>query len=142
MTLVERFDRTLLSTLSLVLLLSGVALIGWSLLLVAAQCAGWLKFGAWQSVPFYALWLSPIEQLNQTVPMALWGATWSPIDIVPSMWVGSSLQELSRGVGGSMAGVVIIAEWILSSPLSLVSVVSGVGCIGASAVANESHLPG
>lgn len=142
MTLVERFDRTLISTLALALLLSGVALIGWALLLAASQCLGWLKFGAWQSVPFYALWLSPGEQFNQIVPIALWDATWSPIDIVPSMWAGSSLQELSRGVGGSMAGVVIIAEWVLSSPLSLVSVVSGIGCIGASAVANESHLPG
>jgi hypothetical protein len=141
MTLVERFDRTLISTLALALLLSGVALIGWGLLLAFSQCLGWLKFGAWQSVPLYALWLSPTEQFNQLVPLALWDASWGPLMLVPSLADGASLTEVSQSSGGAMAGLVKLLAVALDAPLSLLCSLIGLSCVGGASMASASHLP-
>lgn len=141
MTIAERFDRTLINTISMTLLLGGISLLGWGLLIFLAQCAGWLKFGAWQSVPAYALWLNPSDQFNQLVPVALWDTSWGPLNLVPSFADGASLAEVSQSAGGSMAGLVKLAAAALDAPLSLLCLLMGLGCIGGASTASASHLP-
>lgn len=140
MALAERFDRTLINTLSMALLLSGIALAGWGLLILVAQCAGWLKFGDWQSVPLYALWLSPAEQFNQLVPLSLFDSSWGPLDLAPSFGNYSSINHLSSTIAGAMVGVEQICDRLLSTPLSLALVLVGFLGFACSCVMSRSHL--
>lgn len=141
MTVAERFDRTLINVISMALLLSGVVLIGWGLLVFGGQCLGWLRFGAWQSIPLFSLWLSAEEQINQLVPMDLLGANWSPLSLVPSLAQGASLEQVSQALGGKMAGLVKIFAWLLSCSLSSWLALTGAGCLFGGAVMADSHIP-
>jgi len=122
---VERIDQLISGVVSAVLALAGAALMAWGALIVGAQCMAWLKFGHWQHVPTFAAFLSPLAQNYQLVSLELLGASWSPLALVPSMASAESLEGISMAVGGSMAGVVKIASWVLSTPLSATSFVCG-----------------
>lgn len=141
MTVAERFDRTLINAISTAMLLGGIALIGWGILLFAGQCLGWLRFGAWQPVPLFTLWLSPGEQFNQLVPMDLWEANWSPLSLAPSLAEGASLAQVSQALGGKLAGLVKNFGWLLSCPLSISLALTGAGSLFGGAVMADSHLP-
>lgn len=121
----ERIDQLISGVFSVALALAGAALMAWGALIVGAQCMAWLKFGHWQQVPTFAAFLSPLAQNYQLVSLDLLGASWSPLALVPSMAAAESLESISLTVGGSMAGVVKIASWVLSAPLSATSFVCG-----------------
>lgn len=141
MNIAERFDQALIGTIYASLMLAGSALFCAGFVLIAAQCVAWLRFGEWQSIPVFALWLSPIEQLNQLVPMNLWAATWSPLALVPSLSDQASLADFSRSIGGSMEGVIKGISWILSAPLSVSLWAFGLLLISTAKLAEDARLP-
>jgi hypothetical protein len=131
----ERFDQMFVGAIKSALALTAMAFFLWALAIVCLQCLSWLKFGVWQPVPAYAVFLSPPAQAFQLVPLGLFEARISPLMAVPSALDFDSLDSMAAAFGGSMIGVAKIIAMLLGLPLSASLVAVAAACTwGASLI--------
>jgi hypothetical protein len=114
-TRLESFDRWLMQTLALVAVLVAAALFFWALILVFAQCLGWLKSGQWQTLPLYAVFLS---QESQDIALRMYETGIQPLDLVPALGSSDSLTQVAGSFAGDMIGLRKVVEWLLDLPFT------------------------
>ena len=119
-TVFWKFDSALLNVISWACLSAGIYCFGWAALIVLGQGLGWLKFGEWQPVPFYALFLS---EEGQAMISAYSRA--QPLSLVPSWGSTGSLEQQAAALAGSAVGLRKIVTWLLDLPLVVPLVVAG-----------------
>lgn len=79
------------------------------------QCLAWMRHAAWQQVPVGALFLSADGQrMLYTVP-----AKMSPLDIVPALGTGFSMDQTAWFLAGKMEGMQKILVWVLDTPFTV-----------------------
>jgi hypothetical protein len=109
-----------------VLRIAGVAFLLWGAALLFVQCLYWLKVGAWQPVPAFAVFLSAEAQtFNLRVTS---GAVATPLDLAPSVANFDSLDGVTVAMTGSLVGLGKIVGWLLNTPFSIWLFVAAMGC--------------
>lgn len=92
----------------------------------------------WQPIPAFVAFMQPQDQAFQTVPLGLFEASWTPLNLTPSIANFSSLEAISTGVGGNLLGLVKIVSSLLDLPLSLWFFVLAAGCFVVANAISES----
>jgi hypothetical protein len=82
----------------------------WALAILAVQCITWLKFGIWQPVPAYALFLSPEAKVSS---LRLTESGISALDLVPPLASYNSPNSVVADLCGRMVGMSKIVGWLL-----------------------------
>lgn len=135
----ERFDKVLMASIQVSAWLTGVTFICWGALLFAAQALAWIRFGMWQPIPAFVAFMQPHDQMFQTVPLGLFEASWSPLQLTPSIAGFSSSEAISAAVCGNLLGLVKIVSSLLELPLSLWFLALGAGCLVIASSISESE---
>lgn len=109
------FDYWLMTGISGVFTLVYLGCLLWAGLLVLMQVFGWLRFGEWQHVALYSLFLTSDSQsfIRQFEGDA------QPLNAVPALGFGESLDALAWKLAGRMVGVAKVMTWLLDTALIL-----------------------
>jgi len=85
----------------------------WAALLLLMQVLGWIRFGEWQSLPLYALFVTEGAQSS----IRLFGSGVQPLSIVPAWGFSESGLDLAWRLSGQLVGAAKILTWVLETSL-------------------------
>jgi hypothetical protein len=132
----EKFDYVLMQSLGLATLLLGIALLGWAVLTLLMQGAGWIRFGNWQPVPLSSLFITPEGQDI----MRFFEGRLQPLNLVPALGSQPYEAKAAEHLAGSLLGLRQVFAWLLDTPLTAWLLFGGIGAMSASQPISEARL--
>lgn len=117
-----KFDHYLMRVLSIGLAFAAGYCFFWAAAILLFQVLGWLRFGEWQPVPAFALF---VAEVGQSEIKAFSGPV-QALNLVPAWgteaWNG---QGVAAGLAGKLLGVQKVVAWLLDWPLVVWLIASG-----------------
>ncbi len=112
-TLFDKCYWVLTVVLQAVAGLAMIVLSHWAFALVIFQSIGWLRFGVWQPVPGYAMFMSEVAKDRS---LRLYEQGLQPLDMMPVFGSASGPQEVAHMAVGDWVGARAVVIWFLELP--------------------------
>lgn len=129
-----KFDHYLMRVLSVGGALAAGYCFLWAAAILLFQVLGWVRFGEWQPVPAFALF---VAEVGQSEIKAFSGPV-QALNLVPAWgtaaWNG---EGVAAGLAGNLLGMQKVFAWLLDGPLVLWLVASALLLFVASIAAAE-----
>lgn len=109
--------RRVAVTFAMTLVCAGIALLLYVALLLCAQAWVWLRFGVWQPLPMFSLFLSDADQKSAIASMAIDPNANLPLALVPSIGDYAGAESLARRFTGKAEGAYKIALYLVQQSL-------------------------